>query len=98
MEKRKYFNNLAICIFFYTLVCIMVIYRSDLTLSESSILIAYSMASSLLFPFVVDWMESINKKPITATAWYCGIFTLCLILSIPAGLILLIRILYKRWQ
>ncbi|GEM_PF-6340462 len=98
MDKNKYVNHLLFCLSFYAVVCIIVIYSSSLTFFESSILITYCIISSLFFPLVANWFELKNKKTATLTAWYCGIFSVCLILSIPFGLFLLLLKLKKRWH
>ncbi|ROP61799.1 hypothetical protein EDF81_0273 [Enterobacter sp. BIGb0383] len=96
MGKIKYITNLITCVCFYTLVCIVVIYNADLTLSESSILIVYGVVSSVFFPFVVNWVEAMTTRMTELTFWNNGVFTLCLVLSIPVGVVLFVRQIIKR--
>lgn len=93
---KKYLADFSLCLCFYILVFAIVLASSNLNLNESLILIAYCTLSSLFFPFVADFFRRIKKREIPLQYWNNGVFTLCLVLSLPLGLFLVLYKMSKR--
>lgn len=93
---NKYFPDLFLCLCFYTLVCVIVFSRSEFNTNEAIFLILYCIISSVFFPFVADFFRKINKGDIPLKYWNNGVLTLCLILSLPLGIILFFYKISKR--
>lgn len=93
---NKYFPDLFLCLCFYTLVCAIVLVRSELNTNETMFLVLYCIISSVFFPFVADFFRKIKKGDIPLKYWNNGVFTLCLILSLPLGIILCFYKISKR--
>jgi len=93
---NKYLADFFLCICFYILVFVIVLASSNLNLKESLILIAYCTLSSLFFPFVANFFRGVKKGEIPLQYWNNGVFTLCLVLSLPLGLFLVLYKMSKR--
>jgi hypothetical protein len=94
--SRKYKNNFYICVIFYILVYLITNIYIEMTLTEDIAFFTYGVVSSALFPFVVSWMEQACNKANELTYWNNGVFTLCLVLSVPLGFCLFLKKLTKR--
>lgn len=89
--SRQYKNNFYTCIIFYIFVYFIANTYIEMTLTEDTTFVIYGVLSSIFFPFVVSWMEQVCKKTTELTYWNNGIFTLCLVLSVPLGLFLFLK-------
>ena len=92
----KYNNNFIICIIFYILVYFIASIYIEMTLLEDTVFFIYSVVSSVLFPFVVSWMKQVCKKTNELIYWNNGIFTLCLVLSVPLGFFFALEKINKK--
>jgi hypothetical protein len=50
----------------------------------------------LFFPFVASFFRGIKKGDIPLQYWNNGVFTLCLVLSLPLGIFLVLYKMSKR--
>ncbi len=93
---NKYVSDLLLCLCFYSLVCAIAITQAELNIREAIMLVAYCIVSSLFFPFVVDFFRKVSGGETPLKYWNNGVFTLCLILSLPLGVILFLYKVSKR--